>query len=77
MIFFANIGSNLAKKIQGSEKHFTEFLGENHGNSIFLNPTTRNEMIEILKSLKNKASLDKDDLNMEFIKHIISTIQNP
>ena len=75
--FFANIGPNLAKTIPNSEKHYSKFLQDNLEKSIFLSPTSCHEIVEIANTLKAKVSLDKDDLNMNIVKHVISTIAEP
>ncbi len=75
--FFTNIGPKLAEKNRTSEKHFKDFLDIRVQNSIFLEPTSNLEIINIVSNLKNKTSLDSHGISMNLIKDIISQITEP
>lgn len=49
--YFTNIGPNLAKKIPASTLSFRSFLSRNFPNSIFLEPVTQQEILDIVNSL--------------------------
>lgn len=77
--FFVNIGSTLAKKFKNDKKQQNFFFNDirtNH-NSLFLNPTTPDEVDSIIKSLNNSASSGTDYLNTNMIKEISSEISIP
>ena len=49
--YFANIGSDLAKKIPNVSTDFKEFLGGNYAQSFFLRPVHDEEIRNIINSL--------------------------
>ena len=60
--FFANIGPTLAKYIPKSDRHVEAFLGDRVTDSIFLNPVTEEELINIVDSAKDKKSKGYDGI---------------
>ena len=60
--FFANIGPSLARNIDDSGKHFTDFLGDTVHNSLFLEPTSCHEILTDIGTLKIKPQLQKMEL---------------
>ena len=60
--YFSNIASNLKTQISDRNTHdsskFTEFLSRPVANSIIIKPVVAVEISEIIKNLKNKATLD-------------------
>ena len=46
--YFSSIGEELARNIPPSNKQFVDFLGPSNNSSMFLVPTDRNEIIDIL-----------------------------
>ena len=62
--FFANIGPTLAKGIPKSDRHVESFLGDRVTDSIFLNPVTEEELINIVHSAKDKKSKGYDGIDM-------------
>ncbi len=75
--FFTNIGPRLAEKINGSNKHFKEYLDKNTINSIYLDPASNEEILGIVSNLNNKHSLDKDGINASTVKTIITAVLEP
>ena len=76
--YFVNIGPTLAKGIPCVEdKDCSTFLENSVTNSIYLNPVTPNEILDIVKHFKNKYSSGYDDLNMVTVKKSISCILQP
>lgn len=51
--YFTNIGSSLASKIPPTNCPFQDFLGSTVGETVFLKPTTENELKEICMSFKS------------------------
>ena len=55
--YFASIAETTKKNIKYSHKHFSDYLANENGNSIFLQPTDKEEIANIISSLNsNKAS---------------------
>ena len=50
--FFTNIGPTLAEGIPKSDRHVESFLGDRVTDSIFLNPVTDEELLNIVHSLR-------------------------
>ena len=69
--YFSNIGLSLASKIQTIlNSHLNSLVGH-FPNSIFLNPVTENEIIEISKSFQSSKSPGYDKISMSTIKQTI------
>ena len=66
--FFVNVGPNLAKKITPSNINPTDFLEGNYCNSMFLEPTTDEEICDIISNLKNSNSTGHDNISITLIK---------
>ena len=55
--YFAFIAEPMKKNIKYSHKHFSNYLTNENGNTIFLQPTAKEEIANIISSLNsNKAS---------------------
>ena len=74
--YFANIGPNLAKDIPNSSSTYQEFPNHPSDNSIFLQPVTENEILDIIKALNN-GSPGIDDICAKPIKYISDVIIIP
>ena len=63
--FFASVGPNLAKKQECSAHDFSAYLQglKLHSKSIFLTPTTKEEIMGLLKGLPNKTSSGYDNIS--------------
>ena len=72
--FFVNIGSDLSKKIPLSSKKPQEFLKGNYRSSMFLLPTTAEEIIDIIGNLKNSKSSGHDNIPVSLIKSCSSLL---
>jgi len=77
--FFVNIGPNLANKIkQKSNKRAEDYLNDiNMTESLFLKPVTEYELIETVHKCKSKTSCDNDDINMNTVKMVFSSLIIP
>ena len=71
--FFANIGPTLAKDIPKSDTHVESFLGDRVTDSIFLNPVTDEELLNIVHNAKDKTSKCYDGVDMCMLKKVIPT----
>ena len=72
--FFVNIGSDLRKKIPPSSKAPKEFLSGNYCSSMFLAPTTAEEITDIINNLKNSNSSGHDSIPIKLIKSCSSLL---
>uniref|UniRef100_A0A669C5X4 Reverse transcriptase domain-containing protein n=1 Tax=Oreochromis niloticus TaxID=8128 RepID=A0A669C5X4_ORENI len=76
--FFVNVGFNLAKEIPESRnnndlnKHITQNVS-----SMFIGAVTHREIINIVKTFKNKKSTDCFGIDMKLVKSIIEYIVQP
>jgi hypothetical protein len=75
--FFANVGSELAKKIPPVSENFEHFLPLSNPNSIFLNPTDDLEVKQIILALKNSYSKGHDNLSVNTIKNCSDQLAGP
>ena len=60
--FFVNIGSNLARNISTSPTKPSTFLKNDYCKSMFLSPTTAEEIADIVSNLKNSSSSGYDNI---------------
>ena len=75
--FFSNMGPALARNIPNGNTNFTNYLNQKVEESIFLNPVTDEEIIEIVKDAKTKYSKDQDSIDMSLVKLVIPYILTP
>ena len=81
--FFANISKELAAKIDppgppvNDEASIHDYLEDKNKNSMFLSPTSEDEVTGIVKTCKQKTSTDRNDLSMSVIKKVIQPITLP
>ena len=66
--YFANVGLELANKIAPSNRNALEFLKGDYRQSIFLEPTTEQEIVDIISNLKNTNSVGHDGLPIKILK---------
>ncbi|MFZ2538340.1 MAG: reverse transcriptase family protein [Oscillospiraceae bacterium] len=66
--FFVNIGPELAKKIPHSIKKPKAFLKGDFSDSIFLSPTTTEEVYDIILNMKNSTSTSHDNIPVKIVK---------
>ena len=73
--FFANIGKELAAKIDppaNDDASINDYLEDK--NSLFLSPISEDEVIGIIKTCNHKTSTDSNDLSMSIIKKIFNPL---
>ena len=66
--YFTNIGSNLASKIKHVKSSHYDFLTGNYVNSMFFNPITEFEILDIMNSLRNSTSKGHDNTTTNIAK---------
>ena len=77
--FFVNVGPNLAREIKNPSNISVEDYMEQQSNrnTMFLDPVSNEEIIEVVKSMGNKTSVDCHDISMSLIKHIVVALAEP
>ena len=73
--FFAELGTNTTNNIKNS-KNFYQHLHGAYLHSFYFLPTTPNEILTIINSLKNKNCVSFDNISMKTIKQIAPYITN-
>ena len=77
--YFATIGKNLALKIPKSNKTIDEYLAkiERNNKSIFLRPTSEQEIDKIIEKLLNKSSSGYDNISNLLLKKLKLPLLKP
>ena len=75
--YFACIGSSVSNNVKQSSKHFTNYLNNRTINSTFFLPTNENEIIKVVRPLRNTSSAGHDEISVTFIKKVIFAIAKP
>ncbi|MFZ2538897.1 MAG: reverse transcriptase family protein, partial [Oscillospiraceae bacterium] len=75
--FFTNIGPNLDAKIGASPLCFNSFLKNEIKDSLYIAPSTNDDIISIVKQFKNKTSFGWDGIPMTVIKETINLVVDP
>jgi hypothetical protein len=81
--FFINIGPNLAKKIDDADGSYRDYLtlttstSTSPGGSFFLQPTSTEEITDIVHNLKSNKASGPDGLAPKVLKHIIPCLVAP
>ena len=77
--YFANIGENLSSKIPKPRKPINEYLTkiERNEKSLFLRPTSEQEIIKIIEMLPNKNSSGYDNISNILLKKLKHSILKP
>ncbi len=74
--YFINIGHTLAENIQ-SNKHYTDFLSQPKIDRFAFSLATENQVIDIIKGLKNKSSYGHDGISNNLIKRARDVLYKP
>lgn len=75
---FVKVGWNLAKVTEEPrDKDCVEDVTDMNSNSIFIWDTDEQDMLDIVKTFKNKKSTDCLEIDMSLIKNIIQDIVKP
>ena len=75
--FFINIGSNQVSQIADFNTHFSTYLSKSTDNTMFFNPITEDEVLEIIKNLDAKKSTGHDGFSILIIKKLAAELSVP
>ena len=75
--YFSSIGPNLGRKIQSPPCSHKDFLSRTFRDSIFFNPTTRDEIITIAQFFTSGKAAGYDSIPMAINKESIQIISEP
>ena len=76
--FFTNIGPNLAREIDQTNKpHFSTYITEQSPSQFFIEYTDAEKVEAIIQSLANKDSAGIDGMSTKFLKRISEEIAQP
>jgi hypothetical protein len=75
--YFTNIGVNLAKDIPNSTVSHRSYLSGNYVNSMSLELTTEEEIVEIINLLRSGTAAGYDNIPISALKNSVSVISEP
>ena len=74
--FFCNVGANLAKNFEKNDKpRFEKYLRNPNSSSLYLEPVSTNEIINLINSLNTNKSVGHDATPAHFLRiasHLIA-----
>ena len=76
MIFFTDIGPNLAKRIPKADIHPISFMREALKKTLFPSPVTETEINKIIRALKDSAT-GHGEISSQFLKLALNFIVDP
>ena len=72
--YFTNVGVDLAKNIPVCSKEAINFIPQNMEKSLFLAPTTKHEISDIIANLKQTDSVGHDNIPLKLVRHCKSEL---
>ena len=73
--FFVDIGTNLSSLIEPCPgTKLTDFVKSNVSQSMYMQPVTEQEVLDIVSGCKSKTSYGHDEISMKTVKHITKQI---
>ena len=75
--FFINIRPNQVSQIADSNTHFSTYLSKSTDNTMFFNPITEDEVLEVIKHLDAKKSTGHDGFSILIIKKLAVELSVP
>ena len=60
--YFASIAETTKKSVKYSHKHFSDYLANKNGNTIFLQPTDKDEIADIISSLNSDKAFGPNSI---------------
>jgi len=75
--FYADIGGNLASMLPPTSSCFEQYLSNPLVNSMVCDATCKEELLDIVKSLKNKKSCGSDNITTFILKQCMQELVDP
>ena len=75
--FFTSIDKKLQKNIPPTKKHFSSFLKNPNNLTLFITPTTAEEVNDLISDLKVSKSKESSNLPTKIMKQLSDTIESP
>ena len=75
--YFTEVGAKCAAQIPMSNTHYTQYLGRPHSRSIYLDPVTPGDIINIMNKMKGKSSTGHDSISSKLLKSVRGEIAYP
>ena len=75
--FFINIGPNQVSQIPDTNTNFSTYLSKSIDNTMFFNPITEDEVLEVVKNLDAKKSTGHDGFSILIIKKLAAELSVP
>ena len=75
--YYASVGQEYANKINRPRRIYQHFMKCPTKNSFFVNPTSSQEINNIVNKLRNKSSCGSDNIANKLLKQIIYEIAKP
>ena len=75
--YFTKVGAKCAAQIPMSNTHYTQYLGRPHSRSIYLDPVTPGDIINIMNKMKGKSSTGHDSISSKLLKYVRGEIAYP
>ena len=75
--YFMEVGAKCAAQIPMLNTHYTQYLGRPHSHSIYLDPVTPGDIINIMNKMKGKSSTGHDSISSKLLKSVRGEIAYP
>ena len=75
--FFARVGDEIISNVSESEQHFTNYLSAPNPQSMYLDPTSPFDIINITSKIKTRNSQDANDISTKIMKNSIENVALP
>ena len=75
--YFTSIGQKTADEVKDTTIDFKTFLPPSSVHSIFMEPTTPNEILEIISNFESKNSTDINNLSTSLLKNVAQSVLCP
>ena len=75
--FFVNIGWELSNNIANTDTDFATYLDPPNQYSMFFDPIDANNILDIVKNIKSKTSMDNNNISTNLLKKSIVHITEP
>lgn len=75
--YFTNVGPDFARKITKSKYNHRHYMRNRNVQSMYMNPTDPEEILQILSNLKSKSSSGPDNISSKLLKQLRLEVKMP